>query len=113
MKPLIDFSSPYPILVALLLFILVLVLARETRRSYIPGMMLGVFLVIIVGHAIELAMANYNMPDVVDAITNCVTVDFIFIAISFFAYLWIDDIETKEGQKVSIDESLNWFWKKV
>ena len=33
--------------------------------------------------------------------------------VSFFSYLWVDDIETKKLGKKSLDDSLDWFWKKV
>ena len=39
--------------------------------------------------------------------------DLIFVLISFISYLWIDDIEAKLKKKKSIDDSLDWFWKKV
>ena len=40
-------------------------------------------------------------------------VDFVFILITFFSYLWVDDIEAKVKGTKSIDNSLDWFWKKV
>lgn len=46
-------------------------------------------------------------------LSRCIAIDFVFILISFFAYLWVDDIETKKLGKKSIDNSLDWFWKKV
>ena len=44
---------------------------------------------------------------------RCIGIDFVFIAITFFAYLWVDDIEVKVNGKKSIDNSLEWLWKKV
>ena len=37
----------------------------------------------------------------------------IVILISFFIYLWIDDIEAKMGKRKSIDNSMDWFWRNV
>ena len=39
--------------------------------------------------------------------------DFVFVLITFFSYLWVDDIEARAIGKRSIDNSLDWFWKKV
>ena len=46
-------------------------------------------------------------------VTKSLGVDAIMIFLSYIAYLWVDDIETKEKNKKSIDNSLEWFWKKV
>ena len=46
-------------------------------------------------------------------LTKSITFDAIMIFLSYVAYLWVDDIEAKEKNKKSIDNSLEWFWKKV
>ena len=113
MRPLIDFTNPISVLTAAVLFVLVILLAKETKKSVIPAIMLGVFVIIIAGHSIELSMTNKNLIEMQNIIAKCITYDFIFILLSFFSYLWIDDIEAKEGKKKSIDDSLAWFWSKV
>lgn len=113
MTPLIDFTNPFAILVAIVLFGLVLLLGKETKKSVIPAIMLGVFLIIITGHSIEFSLAKEELVELQSTIAKCITVDFVFILLSFFSYLWIDDIETKANKKKSIDDSLNWFWSKV
>ena len=45
--------------------------------------------------------------------TKSLAIDAIMIFLSYFAYLWVDDIEAKEKNRKSIDNSLDWFWKKV
>lgn len=113
MTPLIDFTNPFAILVAVVLFVLVLLLAKETKKSIIPAIMLGIFLIIIAGHSIELSLVKENLVELQSSIAKCITVDFVFILLSFFSYLWIDDIEAKTNKKKSVDDSLNWFWSKV
>ena len=51
--------------------------------------------------------------DMLPVLGRCVAIDFVFIFISFFAYLWVDDIEAKKMEKKSIDNSLDWLWKNV
>ena len=113
MTPLINFAEPANVLIATVLFILVIVLAKETKKSWIPAALLGVFLIIIAGHSIELATTNAALTELKSSIARCITYDFIFIFLSFFTYLWIDDIEAKENKKKSLDDSLSWFWTKV
>ncbi len=109
--PLINFTEPFAILTALVLFILVLLLAKENKKSIFLAIMLGVFLLIIAGHTIEFSISNE--VELQNIYAKCITVDFIFIFLSFISYLWIDDMEAKAGKKKSIDDSLNWFWSKV
>lgn len=111
MVPIVNFSNGFSILIALILFILVLLLGKETKKSIIPGTMLIVFLVIIVGHSIEYSLVK--IPEIQTQIAISLAVDFVFILLSFFSYLWIDDLDAKKNKKKSIDNSLDWFWSKV
>ena len=113
MTPLINFTNPLSIILALILFVLVILLAKETKKSIFPCIMLGIFLTILIGHAIEFYFIDASIEGAVTTIAFCIAVDFAFILISFFSYLWIDDIETKAIKKKSIDNSLDWFWSKV
>ena len=109
--PLINFTEPLAILTALALFVLVLFLGRETKKSIFLAIMLGIFLLIIAGHTIEFSIVD--QIEIQNIYARCITIDFVFILLSFMSYLWIDDIESKTGKKKSIDDSLNWFWSKV
>lgn len=113
MSPLINFTNPGTILIALVLFILVVLLGKETKKSTVPAISLLVFLAIIAGHAIEYAFVDTVLKEAQSTLAMCMSVDFVFILLSFISYLWIDDIETKAEKKKSIDDSLEWFWTKV
>ena len=111
MEPLINFANPFTILVALVLYLLVLYLGRETKKGIIPAIMLGIFVIIVVGHSVEFTMAT--AVELQTMLARCMAVDFVFILLSFFAYLWVDELEARAGKKKSIDNSLKWFWSKV
>ena len=49
----------------------------------------------------------------ITTLSRCIAIDFVFVLITFFSYLWVDDIEARATGKRSIDNSLDWFWKKV
>ena len=107
----INLSNPYAIIIALMVTVLCVILGKEFKKSIIPAMCLGVFLVLILIHTFQslvLSDAIYKAM-----VTKSLGVDAIMIFISYIAYLWVDDIETKEKNKKSIDNSLEWFWKKV
>lgn len=113
MTPIINFTDPITLILTLALFVLVAYLGKECKKSFIPGIMLGVFLILLIGHAIEFSFVNSINQELLVMIGKCLFTDFIFILLSFFMFLWIDDIEAKSGKKESIDNSLEWFWKKV
>lgn len=111
--PIVNLSNPLNLLVALVLFVLVLILAKEIKRSNITCIMLLTYLAIIVGHCIEYVSVKDPTGEITTTIANCIAVDFMFILLSFIGYLWTDNIEAKERKLKSIDNSLNWFWKKI
>ena len=111
--PIIDLSNPYYTLVAVILFVLVLFLAKEIKRSNVTCIMLLAFLMIIAGHCVEYVMAGELGQEVLTKLANCIAVDFVFVFLSFIAYLWTDNIEAEETKQKVIGNSLDWFWKKV
>lgn len=111
--PMINFMNPLTVLLALILFVLLLILAKETHKSAITAIMLFAFLIVLVGHSIEFFTFDSLDESVFKAITTSLTVDFLFVFLSFISYLWIDDIQAKIEKKKSIDDSLDWFWAKI
>ena len=109
----INFADPLILLIGALLFVLVLILAKETKRSSIIAIMLFAFTILLILHTITfLTNATLAKEDVSNLIYTMVF-DLIFVLIAFISYLWIDDIEAKEKKKKSMDNSLNWFWEKI
>ena len=111
--PIIDLSNPFNVLIALVLFVLVVYLAKEIKRSNVTCIMLLVYLAIIVGHCIEFVLVKDPTGEIISTLAKCIAVDFVFIFLSFISYLWTDEIERKERKIKSIDNSLDWFWEKV
>lgn len=111
--PFINFTNPTAILIGVILFLLVLYLARETKKAWIIGIMLFAFLGLLIGHTVEFATVAKENEEIYNAVLASATMDLVFIFLSFITYLWIDDIEAKAGKKKSIDNSLDWFWNKV
>ena len=111
--PIVDLSNPLNILVAVILYVLVLFLSKEIKRSNVTCIMLLAFLTLIAGHCIEYVMAKDPTGQLTSTLANCIAVDFVFIFLSFIGYLWMDDVEAKDKKIKSIDNSLDWFWKKV
>lgn len=111
--PIINFTNPIAVLLGVVLFVLVLYLGRETKKSWIMATMLVAFLLLLIAHTIEFSTIASTSDIIRKATMTSATFDLVFIFLSFITYLWIDDMEVKEGKKKSIDNSLDWFWNKA
>lgn len=111
--PIINFSQPFSIFVGVVLFVLVLYLAKTNKKAWITGTMLFVFVALLICHTTEFVLISQQSQEIYKAIVTSTSVDLVFIFLSFISYLWVDDIEAKEGKRKSIDNSLDWFWNKV
>ena len=107
----INLSEPYAIIIALMVTVLCIILGKEFKKSFIPATCLGVFLALILMHTFQSLILKEEIYKVI--LGRSLSIDAIMIFLSYIAYLWVDDIETKEKNKKSIDDSLEWFWKKV
>ena len=110
---LFDISNPLTLILMLAVTVLLIFLSQEVKKSYISAIMLFAYLIILIVHVAQIATLSEEFRYMVTTISRCIAIDFVFVLITFFAYLWTDDIETKVKGKKSIDDSLNWFWKKV
>ena len=107
----LDLTQPSAILIALMVTILFIILGREFKKSYVITIGLGIFLISILLHTYQsIALIDVYYKAIA---AKSLAVDAVMIFLSYFAYLWVDDIEAKEKNKKSIDNSLEWFWKKV
>lgn len=108
-----DISNPLTLILMLAATILLIFLAQEIKKSYVNAIPLFTYLIILVIHVAQIMTLPENLKNLSATLSRCIAIDFVFILISFFAYLWVDDIESKKLGKKSIDNSLDWFWKKV
>lgn len=110
----INISEPVTLLLLTIATTLLIFLGKEVKKTYIPGFALFSYLVLVVIHSVQLANLSQELYETYYKILiNCIAIDCIMIFISFFAYLWVDDIASKFYKKKSIDNSLDWFWKKI
>ena len=110
----IDISEPITLLLLTIATVLLIFLGREVKKPYIPAFALFAYLTLVTIHSIQLANLAAELHAMYyKLLINCIAIDCIMIFISFFAYLWIDDIACKFYKKKSIDNSLDWFWKKI
>ena len=107
----LNLTQPATVLIALLITILFIILGKEFKKSLLPAICLILFLGIILIHAFQSIVLTEAYYKVIA--TKSLGIDAIMILLSYISYLWVDDIEAKAKNKKSIDNSLDWFWKKV
>ena len=108
-----DISNPLTLLLMLAATVLLIFLAQEVKKSMIAAVLLFAYLVVLVMHVAQVATLSEEYRYMITTLSRCIVIDFIFVFISFFSYLWVDDMETKATGKKSLDDSLDWFWRKV
>lgn len=108
---LLNTIQPLTIILLLTASILLIFLGKEVKKPIFPAIILIAFLIILVIHSVQLLMPSYEEYYV--TIRYCMAFELTMVLVSFFSYLWVDDIASKFYKKKSIDNSLDWFWKQV
>ena len=109
----IDLTNPLTLILLLTATVLLTFLGKEIKKPFAPAAALIFFLVLILMHSVQLSLPQANIEEIRSALVGSLGIDFIMIFISFFGYLWVDDIACKFYKKKTIDNSLDWFWNKV
>jgi len=110
----INLTNPMTVVLLVIATALMIFLGREVKKPYVAAMPLVFFLALVLMHSIQLASipeVNYELQR--SMLLGSIAVDLIMVFVTFFGYLWIDDIACKFYKKKSIDNSLDWFWKQV
>jgi len=107
----VNLSQPNTIIAALMFTVLCIILGKEFKKRILPAIALFVFLILLLIHTFQsTVLTNVVYKSMV---TISMSVDAIMIFLAYIAYLWVDDIEAKAKNQKSIDNSLDWFWKKI
>lgn len=109
----VDMTNVITLFLVTVLTALLIFLSQEEKKSFISALSLIGFLGLLIMHVIQRITLAEPFMYLSNRISISIALDFVFIFISFFAYLWVDDIEAKKTGKKSLNNSLDWFWKNV
>lgn len=109
----LNIASPLTLLLIILAVALLIFLGQEIKKSIAVAIPLFAFLILLIIHVAQVATLAEDYLYLSGTLYKCIALDFLFILITFFAYLWVDDIEAKTNNIRSIDNSLDWFWKEI
>lgn len=109
----LDIASPLTLFLILTAVVLLIFLGQEIKKSIAVAIPLFAFLVLLVIHVVQVSTLTAEFAYLAGTLYKCIALDFLFILVTFFSYLWVDDLEAKANNKKSIDNSLDWFWREV
>lgn len=111
---LINITQPLTLVLITLFAALMIFLGKETKKSFIPGISLAIFLVLLIYYVFQMITLPESMAEVHNkTLVACLVVTFLLILISYLGYLWVDTIDAKENKKKSYGNDLDWLWRNV
>ena len=110
----LDVTQPLTLLLLVAAAVLLIFLGKEIKKTLPTAIGLVCFLGLVVIHSVQfMTIPELNYEEIRTTLLGCLGIDCVLIFISFFGYLWVDDISARFYKKKSIDNSLDWFWKEV
>lgn len=109
--PILDLTDPLALLAAVLIYAFFMILGKEFKKSALPAISLFLFLATLSIYGVQFLLVTAAVDKAL--IISSIGYNAVLIFLSYISYLWVDDIEAKEKQIKSIDNSLDWFWNKV
>ena len=111
--PVIDLTQPLNTFLCIAVMIGLIFLGHELKNAIPTAIALGLSVLLIVIHAVQLYVFTDTYIAYASVLSSSLIYDFAMILVSYLSYLWIDDVEAKYKNKKSLDNSLEWFWKKI
>ena len=108
-----DLTNPLTLLLVVLATALLIFLGQEIKRSSVAVVPLISFLALLIVHVVQVSTLPTDYAYLAGTLYKCLAIDFLLILVTFFSYLWVDDLEAKKNNIRSIDNSLDWFWKEI
>lgn len=99
MPLLVNFTNPLIILCALIIFVGIWYLSGMRKSNTAPCIELLVYLFVLIIYTVELITFNNDSETIIN-LTKCVTVDEIFVLISFLNLLWADKLQLEKEKKI-------------
>lgn len=108
-----NIANPLTLLLVVLATALIIFLGQEIKRSSVAIIPLISFLALLIVHIVQISTLTADNSYLSTTLYKCLAIDFLFILVTFFSYLWVDDLEARKNNIKSIDNSLDWFWKEL
>lgn len=109
-----DLTNVVTLLLVLVATVLLIYLSQEIKRSVVAAIPLFAFLIDLIIHTIQALTLTPDFSYLFNKICLNMVIDFVFILLTFLAYLWADDVEAKTFNKKTIDsKGIDWLFKDI
>lgn len=105
--------NQFLIIFVTLAIVAVIAFAKKVDKPIFAALLIIANLVLLVYHSHVLNSIPSELVEAISDVYLCIAMDFLWLLISFLAYLWIDDVTARKFNKKSYDNSLSWFWEKL
>lgn len=109
-----DLTNLLTLFLVLIATVLFIYLSQEVKRSMVAAIPLFAFLIDLVIHTIQMLTLTSEYAYLYNKLCLNMAIDFVFLLLTFLAYLWADDVEAKAFNKKTINsKGIDWLFKKV
>ena len=109
-----DLTNLFTLSLITIATVLLIYLSQEIKRSFVAAIPLFAFVLDLVIHTIQVLTLKEEFSYLYSTLTANMAIDFVFLLLTFLAYLWADDVEAKEFNKKTLNsQGIDWLFKQV
>ncbi len=109
-----DLTNLFTLSLITIATVLLIYLSQEIKRSFVAAIPLFAFVLDLVIHTIQVLTLKEEFSYLYSTLTANMAIDFVFLLLTFLAYLWADDVEAKEFNKKTLNsKGIDWLFKQV
>ena len=109
-----DMTNITTLVLLIIATVLLMFLSKEIKNSKVALATLVAFVLSLIIHTVQLITLDAQYEYLYGTLFVNIAIDYVFVLITFLAYIWADDIEAQEGKKKVVKNSgIEWLFKKV
>lgn len=109
-----DLTNLFTLSLITIATVLLIYLSQEIKISFVAAIPLFAFVLDLVIHTIQVLTLKEEFSYLYSTLTANMAIDFVFLLLTFLAYLWADDVEAKEFNKKTLNsKGIDWLFKQV
>ena len=109
-----DLTNLITLVLVVVATILFIYLSQEIKKSMVVVIPLFAFVIDLIIHTVQLLTLSQEYAYLYSTLCYNMAIDFVFLLITFLAYLWADEVEAKALNKKTIDsKGIDWLFKNV
>lgn len=109
-----NLTEPITLVLVIIATILFIFLSQEIKKSMVAVIPLFAFVLLLVVHTIQILTLKEEFSYLYSLLCYNIILDFMFLLVTFLAYLWADDVEAKAlNKKILNSKGIDWLFKNI